>query len=67
MFGYTRHPQGGSDWEGDKKIFEIAYHIEILVNFAVDSDEEEAEAASQSQHLLMVDFCPLNRYINLTN
>ena len=47
--------RGGSDWEGDKKIFEIAYHIEILVNFAVDSDEEEAEAASQSQHLLMVD------------
>ena len=44
--------RGGSDWEGDKKIFEIAYHIEILVNFAVDSDEEEAEAASQSQHFV---------------
>ena len=40
------------------------YYIEILVNFALDSDEEEAEAASQNQHLLMVDFCPLKRYIN---
>ena len=42
-------------------------YIEILVNFAVDSASEEAEAASQSQHLLMVDFCSLKRYINLTN
>ena len=28
----------------------IAHHIKILVSFAVDSDKEEAEAASQSQH-----------------
>lgn len=39
-------------------------YIEILVNFAVDSASEEADAASQNQLLLMVDFCPLKRYIN---
>ena len=44
MFGGTRHPQGGSQ-EG-YNFFEIAHHIEILVNFAFDSVREEAEAAS---------------------
>ena len=39
-------------------------YIEILVNFAGDSAREEAEAASQNQLLLMVDFCPPKRYIN---
>ena len=38
-----------------KNITKINLLIKILVNFAFDSDEEEAEVVSQSQHLLMVD------------
>ena len=33
-----------------KNITKINLLIKILVNFAFDSDEEEAEVASQSQH-----------------
>ena len=49
--------RSGCDWERDKFFFvnffaKIAHHIKILVNFADDSDEEEAEAASQSQHFV---------------
>ena len=59
-----RWEDGARATERGPKNFLIAHHIEILVNFAIDSDEEEADAASQNQLLLMVDFCPLKRYIN---
>ena len=59
-----RWEDGARATERGPKNFLIAHHIEILVNFAIDSDEEEADVASQNQLLLMVDFCPLKRYIN---
>ena len=68
-FGGARHKQVERERLRGRRIFllifaKITHHIEILVNFAIDSDEEEADAASQNQLLLMVDFCPLKRYIN---
>ena len=42
----------------NKNIAIIDYFIKFLTKFATDSVSEEAEAASQNQHLLMVDFCP---------
>ena len=39
----------------------IDYFIKFLTKFATDSVSEEAEAALQNQHLLMVDFCPPKR------
>ena len=48
----------------NKNIAIIDYFIKFLTNFATDSESEEAEVASQNQLLLMLDFCPLKRYIN---
>ena len=40
----------------NKNIAIIDYFIKFLTKFATDSVSEEAEAVSQNQHLLMVDF-----------
>ena len=45
----------------NKNIAIIDYFIKFLTKFATDSVSEEAEAVSQNQHLLMVDFCPPKR------
>ena len=45
----------------NKNIAIIDYFIKFLTKFATDSVSGEAEAASQNQLLLMVDFCPPKR------
>ena len=55
--GAAMDGRSGCRLRGGQKIFcyffaKIAHHIEILVNFAVDSDKEKADAASQSQHFV---------------